>query len=159
MKGNADVIAVLNRLLADEFTAIHTYVLHAEMCDNWGYKRLASLIMKDAREEMAHAEKHLERILFFDSVPEVYTIERQPVGKTVAELLEAEHGLEVGAVKAYNDAIALALKAGDNGTREMLAVILQDEERHEDFLRTQLDLIKALGAEAYLAEQMKDKEK
>jgi bacterioferritin len=158
MKGNADVIATLNRLLADEFTAIHTYTLHSEMIDNWGYKRLAALIMQDAREEMAHAEKHMERILFFDSVPEVYNIERQPVGNTVAELLEAEHGLELGAITAYNEAIALATKSGDNGTREYLAEILRDEERHEDFLRTQIDLMKAVGAASYLSEKMKAKE-
>lgn len=157
MKGNANVIAVLNRLLADELTAIHTYTLHSEMCESWGYTRLASSIMKDAREEMAHAGKHMERILFFDSVPDVYTIERQPVGKTVAELLEAEHGLEVGAIAAYNKAIGIARKAGDNGTCDLLEQILKDEERHEDFLRTQLEMLKTLGA-AYLAEQMKEKE-
>ncbi len=159
MKGNADVIATLNRLLADEFTAIHTYTLHSEMCNNWGYKRLAALIMKDARDEMHHAEKHMERILFFDSTPEVYTIQRVPVGKSVAEILETEHGLELDAIKAYNDAVALARNAGDNGTREMLAAILHDEEEHEYFLRKQLDMIKSLGAEVYLSEQMKKEEK
>jgi bacterioferritin len=157
MKGNADVIATLNHLLADEFTAIHTYVLHAEMCDNWGYKRLASFIMKDAIDEMGHAEKHLERLLFLEGEPDAYTLQRVPVGKNVMELLESEAKLERGAIAAYNAAIATAAKAADNGSREHFEKILRDEEGHELFLRTQLEMIRTLGLPAYLAEQMQGK--
>ena len=154
MKGNADVIATLNGLLADEFTAIHTYVLHAEMCRNWGYYRLGGLIMKDARQEMGHAEKHLERILYLDGEPDVYKLDRMPVGKTVKELLETQLGMERAAVASYNKAVTQARNAGDTGTAEYLETILQDEEEHEHFLETQLELIQTLGAERYLAEQM-----
>lgn len=158
MKGNAEVIAAVNGLLADEFCAIHSYILHAEMCENWGYTRLASLIRKDAIEEMGHAEKHLERILFFEGEADVYTIERKPVPKTVQEILQIEHGMEMEAIAAYNRGIETARKAGDAGTREYLEHILQDEEHHELFLRSQLNLMETVGAQNYLAEQVKKSE-
>lgn len=155
MKGNAEVIAVLNRLLSDEFCAIHTYVLHAEMCENWGYKRLAGLIMKSALDEMKHAEKHIERMLFLDGAPDVYTIERQLVGASVQELLETQLGMERAAIAAYNEGIKVADKAGDAGSRELFEHILVDEEQHELFLESQLGIIRAVGVANYLSEQLK----
>ena len=156
MKGNANVIAVLNSLLADEFTAIHTYILHAEMCENWGYKRLAGLIRKGAIEEMGHAESHIERILFFDAPPEVYALERMKIGDNVRALLETELGMERGAIAAYNKAIKTAEAAGDAGSRELFEHILKDEERHELFLESQLEMIETVGIANYLSEQMKE---
>jgi bacterioferritin len=156
MKGNAEVLAVLNFLLADEFTAIHTYILHAEMCDNWGYKRLAGLIRKGAIEEMGHAETHIERILFFDGSPEVFTLERKKIGDNVRALLETQLGMERGAIAAYNKAIKTCDAAGDAGTREILEHILKDEERHELFLESQIAMIETVGIANYLSEQMKD---
>jgi bacterioferritin len=154
MKGNEEVIAVLNGLLADELTAIHTYILHSEMCENWGYKKLAGLIRKDAREEMMHAEKHMERVLFFDAIPDVYKVDRMPVGNTVPELLETQLGMERAAIQAYNNGIAVALRAGDNGTKEYLEKILHDEEAHELFLDSQLEQIRTMGLAQYLSQQM-----
>lgn len=156
MKGNAEVIAVLNSLLADEFTAIHTYILHAEMCENWGYKRVAGLIRKDAIEEMRHAESHIERILFFDGAPEVYKLEKMTIGDNVRALLETELGMERGAIAAYNKAIKTADAVGDAGSRELFEHILKDEERHELFLESQIEMIDAMGIANYLSEQMKD---
>ncbi len=156
MKGNAEVIAVLNSVMADEFTAIHTYMLHAEMCDNWGYKRLAGLIRKDAIEEMRHAESHIERILFLDGAPDVFKLDRMTIGDNVRALLEAELGMERGAIAAYNKAIKTADAAGDAGSRELFEHILKDEERHELFLESQVEMIEAMGIANYLSEQMKD---
>lgn len=156
MKGNADVIAVLNFLLADELTAVHTYILHAEMCENWGYKRLAALIRKSAIEEMRHAESHIERILFFDGAPDVYTLERMKIGDNARALLETELGMERGAVAAYNKAIKTAEAAGDAGSRELFEHILKDEERHELFLESQIGMIETVGIASYLSEQMKE---
>lgn len=156
MKGNAKVIAALQGVLADEFTAIHTYILHAEMCENWGYKRLAQLIRKDAIDEMKHAESHIERILFLDGAPDVYKIDRMKVGANVRELLETELGMERAAIAAYNDGVKVCQTAGDGGTREQFEHILVDEERHELFLESQLEMIETIGLAAYLAEQMKE---
>jgi bacterioferritin len=155
MKGNPEVLTHLNRLLADEFCAIHTYVLHSEMCENWGYRRLAGLILKGAMEEMKHAESHIERLLFLDAIPDVYTLERQKVGANVKELLATEHEMEKGAIAAYNQAIRVAEKVGDNGSREMFERILKEEEEHALFLESQLEQIQAMGLAGYLAEQLK----
>ncbi len=156
MKGNPEVIAVLNRLLADEFCAIHTYVLHSEMCENWGYHRLATLIRKAALDEMKHAEQHIERILFLEGTPDVYSLERKPVGATVPELLETQWRMEQAAIAAYNEAIVVADKAADAGSRELFEHILTDEERHELFLRSQLEIIQTAGLGNYLSEQLKE---
>lgn len=154
MKGKPEVIATLNRLLADEFTAIHTYVLHSEMCEHWGYDRLAAMIRKDAIQEMRHAEKHMERILYLEGEPDAYTLDRMPVGKSVIELIKTQLGMERAAIAAYNKGVETAQAAGDSGTRDYLEKILKDEEQHELFLQTQLELIEAVGLQNYLAEQI-----
>jgi bacterioferritin len=141
-------------LLADELTAVNQYIVHSEMCANWGYDKLHKAIEKRAIEEMKHAEMHIARILFLEGLPIVSNLNPMHIGDGV----EKQHGndltAEVGAIKAYNDAIKLAVEVGDNGTREMLESILKDEEAHLDWLEAQLDQIKQMGIQNYLTEQI-----
>jgi bacterioferritin len=153
MKGNPKVIAALNKALREELTAINQYFLHAEMCENWGYHKLSEFIKKQSIGEMKHAEVLIERILFLDGSPSMQPLELK-VGKTVRAMLEGDLALEVSAVKEYNDAVALATKEGDNGSRDLLVQLLKDEESHVDFLEAQMHLIKELGYERYLTQQM-----
>ncbi|MGC8795052.1 MAG: bacterioferritin [Bryobacteraceae bacterium] len=155
MKGNDTVIARLNEALHDELTAIHQYMLDAEMCENWGLSRLASLIQKQAIGEMKHAERLLERIIFLEGVPEMggqFSIQ-QPA--SVKALLEHQLDMERGAVAAYNASARICQEAGDNGSKDLFESLLKDEEGHTDFLETQLGLIEQTGLENYLAQQMK----
>jgi bacterioferritin len=154
MKGNEEVIAKLNFLLADELTAISQYMVHAEMCANWRYKELAEVIEKRAIDEMKHAEKHIERILFLEGIPVVSELNKIHIGADVEVQLKNDWEAENGAVHAYNDAIKLAVQVGDNGTREMLESILKDEEEHIDWIEAQLDQIKQMGIQVYLSEQI-----
>jgi bacterioferritin len=154
MKGNDKVIASLNMLLADELTAINQYMVHSEMCANWGYGELHEAIEKRAITEMKHAEMHIARIIFLDGRPVVSELNPLRIGADVLEQLKNDLGAEQGAVKAYNDAIKLAVEVGDNGTRVMLEGILKDEEDHLDWLETQLDQIEQMGIQNYLVEQV-----
>jgi len=154
MKGNDKVIAALNMLLADELTAINQYMVHSEMCANWGYGELHEAIEKRAITEMKHAEMHIGRIIFLDGRPVVSELNPLHIGADVLEQLKNDLGAEQGAVKAYNDAIKLAVEAGDNGSRVMLEGILKDEEDHLDWLETQLDQIEQMGIQNYLVEQV-----
>jgi len=154
MKGNAKVIESLNMLLADELTAVNQYIVHSEMCANWGYDELHKAIEKRAIEEMKHAEMHIARILFLEGVPIVSDLKPMHIGDSVEKQHANDLAAEVGAVKAYNDAIKLAVEVGDNGTREMLESILKDEEAHLDWLEAQLDQIKQMGIQNYLSEQI-----
>ena len=159
MKGNSKVIAELNKALREELTAINQYFLHAEMCENWGYHRLADFIKKQSIGEMKHAETLIERILFLDGSPSMMPLELK-VGGTVKNMIESDLALEVGAVKMYNESIAIATKEGDNGSRDLFVVLLKDEEEHVDFLEAQMHQIKELGYERYLTQQMgEDEEK
>ena len=153
MKGNPKVLAELNKALREELTAINQYFLHAEMCENWGYHRLSELIKKQSIGEMKHAEVLIERVLFLDGNPSMQPLELK-VGATVKDMIESDLALEVGAVKQYNDSIAIATKEGDNGSRDLLLQLLKDEEEHVDFLEAQIHMIKELGYERYLAQQM-----
>lgn len=155
MKGNEKVLATMNSLLADELTAINQYVVHAEMCDNWGYHRLHELIEKRARDEMKHAEKLIGRILFLEGIPIVNRLKDIHVGKEVESQLANDLREEDNAIRAYNAAIQEAVEFLDNGTREMLESILTDEEDHLDWLEAQLDLIRQMGVQNYLSEQIK----
>jgi len=157
MKGNANVIVTLNALLADELTAISQYMVHSEMCDNWGYERLHKAVEKRAVEEMKHAEKLIGRVLFLEGVPVVSRLNEMHIGAGVEAQFANDLAAEVGAVKAYNGAIAQAVQMGDNGTREMLEAILKDEEAHIDWLEAQLDQIAQMGVQNYLAQQMEAK--
>jgi len=154
MKGNPKVIDMLNYLLADELTAISQYVVHAEMCDNWGYKKLAEAIEKRAIEEMKHAEKHIGRLLFLEGQPIVSNLNKINIGPDVLTMLQNDHAAEAGAIKAYNEAIKLCSSEADNGSREILEDILGDEEAHIDWIEAQLDQIEQMGIQNYLVEQL-----
>jgi bacterioferritin len=153
MKGNAKVLAELNKALREELTAINQYFLHAEMCENWGYHRLAEYIKKQSIGEMKHAESLIERILFLDGSPSMQPLELS-VGVTVQDMLKNDLNLELSAVKQYNAAVAIATEQVDNGSRDLLEKLLKDEEEHVDFLEAQMHQIKELGYEMYLAQQM-----
>ena len=154
MKGNDKIIETLNALLADELTAISQYMVHSEMCANWGYERLHKAIEKRAIDEMHHAEKLIGRIIFLEGRPTVSNLNKISIGADVEAQLKSDWDAEAGAVKAYNDGIALAVQLGDNGTRELLESTLKDEEIHIDWLETQLDQIKQMGIQNYLVEQV-----
>ena len=154
MKGNTKVIEKLNSLLADELTAISQYMVQAEMCANWGYKHLSETIEKRAVDEMKHAEKHIERIIFLEEKPIVSELNKLHIGETVEAFHKNDWDAENGAIQAYNDGIKLATEMSDNGTREMLESILRDEENHIDWIETQFDQIKQLGIQVYLSEQI-----
>jgi bacterioferritin len=154
MKGKAEVLEVLSKMLKEELGALNQYMLHAEMCENWGYKRLASLTKKNSLGEMKHAEKLMERILYLEGMPNLNEVPKLNIGKDVKQQLENDLALELSAVAAYNEAIATARKAGDNGSAELLQGILQDEEAHVDSLETELGLLEQLGLQNYLTEQI-----
>jgi bacterioferritin len=154
MKGNEQIIATLNVLLADELTAINQYIVHSEMCKNWGYEELHEVIEKRAITEMKHAEMHIGRIIFLEGLPIVSKLNPLHIGATVLDQFKDDLSAEQGAVKGYNEAVRLAVEAGDNGTRAMLESILKDEEDHLDWLETQLDQVEQIGIQNYLAQQV-----
>ncbi len=154
MKGKTKIHDTLNLLLADELTAINQYIVQSEMCANWGYGRLHDSAEKRAIDEMKHAEKLIARLLFLEGRPIVSTLNKIHIGDTVEVQHKNDVDAEVGAIKAYNEAIKLTVDLGDNGTRELLESILKDEEDHLDWLEAQLDQIAQLGIQAYLAEQL-----
>jgi bacterioferritin len=154
MKGNEKVIEKLNFLLADELTAVSQYIVHSEMCANWGYKRLHEVIEKRAIDEMKHAEKHIARILFLEGRPIVSSLNKIAIGADVEIQLANDWAAEDGAIKAYNEGIRLAVEVGDNGSRDLLESILTDEEAHIDWIEAQLDQIKQMGIKNYLAVQI-----
>jgi bacterioferritin len=154
MKGDAKVIAVLNQVLKAELTAINQYFLHAEMCENWGYERMAKHTRAESIEEMTHAEKLMERILLLDGAPNMTDYFKINIGQTMAEQLKNDLQLEYDAVKRLNAGIETCVKAGDNGSRELLEKILKDEEHHVDWLEGQLHAISEMGIENYLAQQL-----
>lgn len=154
MKGNDNIIATLNDLLADELTAVNQYMVHAEMCANWMYQRLHEAVQKRAIQEMKHAEELIERILYLEGSPIVSKLNKIHIGSEVAAQIENDLAAEAEAIKAYNEGIRLAVELGDNGTRELLESILKDEENHADWLEAQLDQIKQMGVQIYLSEQV-----
>ena len=153
MKGHKKIIECLNALLADELTAINQYIVHSEMCENWGYKKLSRLIKKRAIEEMKHAEKLIERILFLEGMPNVTVLNKISIGDNIEKQFKNDQIAEAAAVKIYNDSIKLCAELGDNGTRDLLESILVDEEKHLDWLETQVEQIKQLELKNYLVEQ------
>jgi bacterioferritin len=158
MKGDQAVIAFLNDVLKAELTAINQYFLHAEMCDNWGYERMAKLIKKESIEEMVHAEKLMERILYLDGTPNMTDYFKINIGATLEQQLKNDLELEYTAVKRLNDGIQLCLKMNDGGSRELAEKILSDEEHHIDWLEAQLHAISEMGYPNYLAQQLKKDE-
>jgi len=158
VKGDAKVIAILNEVLKAELTAINQYFLHAEMCENWGYERMAKLVKKESIEEMVHAEKLMERILYLDGTPNMSDYFKINIGATLEAQLRNDLQLEYDAVKRLNDGIKLCVAQGDNGSRELAEQILSDEEHHIDWLEGQLHAISEMGIQNYLAQQLKKDE-
>ena len=156
MKGNPKVIAALNEALTEELSAINQYFLHAELCENWHYGKLGDFIKKQSIDEMKHAETLIERILFLDGMPKMNEPMHVTIGQTVKEQLEADLQLEIEAVEMYNRFVATSRDAGDNASRELFERLLKDEEKHVDWLEAQLHLIKEIGYERYLSQQIKD---
>ncbi len=154
MKGKPEVIEVLSEMLKEELGAVSQYFLHAEMSENWGYERLSGLVKKQAIGEMKHAEKLIERILFLDGLPNMASLPKLNIGKTVKEQIENDLAVENSAVEAYNEAIKKCEKAADYASAELLKDLLQDEEEHVDFLESQLSIIRDVGLENYLLGQV-----
>jgi bacterioferritin len=153
MKGNTKVLTALNQLLADELTAINQYMVHSEICENWGYPALHGAIRKQAMDEMHHAEWLIERILFFEGAPTVSKLNPIRIGTSVADIIANDGDDELGAVRSYNEAIALARTVGDQGTAELLSKILAMEEGHVDWAEAQRSQIAQMGLQQYLSNQ------
>ena len=158
MKGNPKVLAYLQEVLKAELTAINQYFLHAEMLQNWGYKRLYKYTRKESIEEMIHAEKVLERMLFLDGSPNMSELFGLRIGQNVKDQFKNDLALEMEALPRLNKAISVATEVGDNGSRELFEEILVDEEEHVDWLEAQLQMIEEMGIQNYLAMQMHEGE-
>ncbi len=154
MKGNADIVEMLNEALSEELTAINQYFLHSEMCENWGYKKQSAFSKKQAIDEMKHAEVLIERILFLEGRPNLSKYQMLTIGQAVPEMIENDLKLEYGAVALYNRIIEAAVKKNDQGTAEMLKKILKDEEDHVDGLEEMQDQIRDMGIQIYLSAQV-----
>ena len=154
MKGNAKLIDALNERLAEELGAINQYFVHGEMCEDWGYGSLHQAIKQRSIQEMKHAEKLIERILFLEGRPIVSKLGLISIGKKVEEMHQKDWAAEDDAIKKYNETIRLAAEVGDNGTKTMLEAILKDEESHIDWLEEQREQIEQMGIQCYLAEKM-----
>jgi bacterioferritin len=155
MKGSKEIIAALNEVLAGELVAINQYFLHAKMCANWGYASLASHTRDESIDEMKHAERLVDRILFLEGLPNLQRLDTLHVGQTVPEQFQSDLQLELRAVQRLNETIALCREKGDRTSEDLLAAILESEERHIDWLETQLGLIEKLGEQNYLAQQIR----
>ena len=155
MQGSPAVIEVLNELLTAELTAINQYFIHSKMCANWGYERLAHKIYEESIDEMKDADKIIERILFLEGVPNLQRYHKLHVGETVKEQLESDLQLEYNAINFLNQGIVAARNANDNATEDLMTRILVGEEEHTDWLETQLELIRQVGEQNYLAHQIK----
>jgi bacterioferritin len=151
MQGDPKVINTLNSLLADELTAINQYMVHAEMCENWGYEKLGGTIQKRAIEEMKHAERLIGRILFLEGTPVVNDLRKIIIGAEVPKMFSNDHGLEDGAIKSYNAAIALCVELKDNATKDILQSNLNDEDRHIDGIEEVQDQISQMGLQVFLS--------
>jgi bacterioferritin len=156
MKGDADVIQVLNDVLCAELTGINQYFIHAMMCANWRYLRLAEHSRKESIEEMKHAQEVIERILYLDGVPNMQKYMKVNVGQNVPEQHEFDLALEKDAVDRLNKGLELCRTKGDNGSRLLLEKLLKEEEEHVDWLEAQLQQIRELGLENYLSQQIRD---
>jgi len=156
MKGNEDVVKLLNDVLCAELTAINQYFVHAMMCANWRYKRLAEHSRKESMEEMKHAQELMERILYLDGQPNMQKYMKINVGKTVPEQHRFDLALEQDAVERLNAGIELAVERGDNGSRALLEKILLDEEEHIDWIEAHLQQIQDMGLENYLSQQIEE---
>ena len=156
MRGNPGVVDFLNKAVRHELTAINQYWLHYRLLDNWGYKSLAKQWRKESIEEMEHADKLIERIIFLDGIPSVDVGLKPQLGSKVPEQMEINLKDELDAVRQYNEAVRICTEAGDEGSKALFEGMIRDEERHADFLEAQLHGIKELGIANYLAQQLRD---
>ena len=154
MKGSRRVVEALNDVLSAELVGINQYFLHAKMCRNWGYHRIAEVDYHESIDEMKHASELVERILFLEGTPNLQKLGRVRIGTAVPEQFALDRSLEVDAVARLNKAIALCVAEGDNTSRDLLEDMLESEEEHVDWLEAQLGLIATVGEKQYLAEQM-----
>ena len=150
MKGDKTVITHLNKALKAELTAINQYFLHSRMLADWGVSKLAKKEYDESIEEMQHADKIIERILYLGGLPNLQDLGKLHIGENVQEILECDMKLEDEAIPMYKDAIEACEKVRDYGTRDLLQTILNDEEEHVDYLETQFDLIKQVGIQNYI---------
>ena len=158
MKGDGKIIDILNEVLTAELTAINQYFVHGEMCDNWGYDRLHHAIRKHSIEEMKHAEEVIERLLFLEGIPNMQRLGKINIGEDVPEILKLDLALEMDAIPRLNKGVETCRDAGDNTTRMLIEEVLADEEEHVDWLEAQRDLIAQVGAQNYLAQQIRGEE-
>jgi bacterioferritin len=156
MKGQPEIISLLNDVLTGELTSINQYFVHAKMCGNWGYRRLEEHIRKESIDEMKHAEELIERILYLEGVPNLQRLGKINIGQTVPEQLKLDLELEGQAIPRLNDGIRLCRERNDNGTEDLLTRILVSEEEHVDWLEAQLAQIAQVGEAQYLAQQIRD---
>jgi bacterioferritin len=156
MKGNEKLLTVLNELLADELTAINQYMVHSEMCDNWGYAKLHQAIEKQAMDEMHHAEWLIQRIIFLEGTPVVSKLNPMNIGQTVADMINNDYEAELAAVPAYNNAVTLAHEVADQATVALLIKILNMEEAHVNWAEAQRAQIEQMGLQNYLINQSKE---
>jgi bacterioferritin len=156
MKGSQKVIDLLNEALKEELMAINQYFLHAEMCENWHYKKLGDYIKKQSIDEMRHAEALIERILFLDATPNLTEPMQLTIGKNVKQQIESDLALEIAAVAMYNRAVKVAREEGDNASRELFERLLKSEEEHVDWLEAQMHQIGEMGYERYLTLQVSE---
>ncbi len=154
MQGDPEIIEALNEILTAELTAINQYFIHAKMRENWGFGKLAAVAREESIDEMKDADKIIDRILYFDGVPNLQRYNPVQVGEDIPEQFALELETEKAAIDRYNKAVALAVAKGDNGTRELLAARLVDEESHADWIEIQLHVIDTIGIENYLAQQL-----
>ena len=154
MKGHDEIIKVLNEVLTSELTAINQYFIHSKMCEDWGFLKLAAKKREESIEEMKHADSVIARILFLEGVPNMQRYFPVKVGEDAVEQHKLDLELEYDAVKRLNDGIGLCRDLKDNGTRELLESILQQEEEGIDWLEAQLHLVETIGKERYLSEQI-----
>jgi bacterioferritin len=156
MKGDSDVIQLLNEVLTGELTSVNQYWVHARMAENWGYQRLYEHVRKESIDEMKHADELIKRILFLEGVPNVQRLGKINIGQTVPEQLKLDLALESDAIPRLNKGIQLCRDRGDNGTEDLLVHILVSEEHHVDWLEAQLTQIAQMGEAQYLSQQVKD---
>jgi bacterioferritin len=154
MRGDPKVIEILNDVLTAELTAINQYFIHAKMCENWGYTRLGEYVRHESIDEMKHADQIIDRILFLEGIPNMQRLNPVRVGETVPEQFDLDLQLEYTAIKRLNDGIASCVAAGDNASRHLLEEILVSEEEHADWLEAQIELIRQVGEQNYLAQQL-----
>ncbi len=157
MKVDPKIIDTLNSLLSEELTAVNQYMVHAEMAENWGYSRLDKRIQKRAIVEMKHAEKLIGRILFLEGRPIVSNLMPMKIGADVPQMFQNDHGLELDAVRRYNDAITLCRDLKDRATADLLQEILNDEDDHVDEIEEGLDQIEQMGLQMFLSTQTEGK--